>query len=328
MAWRCSRGTPRVYDACPVYVSSNEPAAASVIVMTVVSRFAASTVMVPSMANRLADRRSPANRLNPTTRDSESSVQVDVTPSGFSPSPHVCVPSLRTCWWTSDVTMPCEVRRKPTAVSSCAPCVVTVCVVPFTATVDVSVRSPNRSASSPPVTWEACGSRQARKFTGVSQPIRLPVWPGGTPTTCTLTWCATPSVSSPRYGDRSYVIGWTLNARGAGSTYHRNGLDQPPVYTCGNGSAMPATRPSSSTCTSRYGPGSAGQEYPVELGAVMYQNSSHPPPEPVAYTSASSRSVLRGTVTVPVRSAPDWVGAASGSTSEAVSGAALRRSAA
>src|SRR5436190_23802866 len=111
------------------------------------------------------------------------------------------------------------------------------------------------------------------------------------------------------------------NARGAGTTYHRNGLDQPPVYTCGNGAAMPATRPSSSTCTSRYGPASAGHEYPDAGGAVRYQNSSQPPPEPVAYTSASNRSVLRGTVTVPVRSAPAWLCAASGSTSSAVAAA-------
>src|SRR2546430_6592546 len=118
-----------------------------------------------------------------------------------------------------------------------------------------------------------------------------------------------------------------LKARGAGSTYHRNGLDQPPVYTCGNGAAIPATRPSSSTCTSRYGPPSAGHEYPETGGAVKYQNSSQPPPDPVAYTSATNRSVLRGTVTVPVRSAPSGCGPVNGSTSVAVAGAGCARSA-
>src|SRR5215468_11673296 len=117
-------------------------------------------------------------------------------------------------------------------------------------------------------------------------------------------------------------MGWMSKARGAGSTYQRNGFDQPPVYTCGNGAAMPASRPSSSTCTSRYGPGSAGHEYPVEVGAVRYQNSSHPPPEPVAYTSASSRSVLPGTWTVPVWSCPSgWLPPTRGITSAALAGA-------
>lgn len=33
-------------------------------------------------------------------------------------------------------------------------------------------------------------------------------------------------------------------------------------------------------------------------GTARYQYSSHPPPEPVAYTSATMRSLLRGVVSV------------------------------
>lgn len=85
-------------------------------------------------------------------------------------------------------------------------------------------------------------------------------------------------------------------ARGPGVTYQRKGLDQPPVHTVGNGAAMPAVRPSTEIRTSRYGPSVALQEYGAASGTVRYQYSSQPPPDPVAYTSARMRSVLRGVV--------------------------------
>src|SRR2546430_15350491 len=100
-----------------------------------------------------------------------------------------------------------------------------------------------------------------------------------------------------------------LKARGAGSTYHRNGLDQPPVYTCGNGAAIPATRPSSSTCTSRYGPPSAGHEYPETGGGGEEHKTSPPPPASLGYTSAAHPFVVRGAAAGPVTSAPSGGGA-------------------
>src|SRR5207244_1754675 len=59
--------------------------------------------------------------------------------------------------------------------------------------------------------------------------LSSPGWRAGTPRTGMATRCAAPSVSWPSHGDRSYVSGFTSKARGAGSTYQRNGFDQPPV---------------------------------------------------------------------------------------------------
>ena len=74
----------------------------------------------------------------------------------------------------------------------------------------------------------------------------------------------------------------------------------------GKGDAIPATRPSTLTWTSRYGPSSPPvQEYDAAEETAVYQNSSHPPPDPVAYTSARTRSELRGVVSfAPVETRP------------------------
>src|ERR1043165_8866530 len=106
MAWRSGRGALMFQPASPVYTSdmlvtvSPSPDreryfSLSPMVMVVVRRSAASTAMFPSRLKVLRlDSRD--GHPPPTRATDRSSVQVPVTPSGFSPAPQECTPVLAT----------------------------------------------------------------------------------------------------------------------------------------------------------------------------------------------------------------------------------------